>query len=99
MDGAQRQRPGDQRGEAPSSQLNYVRQPCDYWGKARNFTEARQLLPHDVFQATTQAEMPTSYWCVPTALSDAAQVVRAFNGTAGVLAVTEPSERSTTRRR
>jgi cell division transport system permease protein len=74
------------------AQLNYVRQPCEYWGKARNFAEARQLLPNDVFQATTQSEMPTSYWCVPTALSDAAQVVRTFNGTAGVLAVTEPSE-------
>jgi cell division transport system permease protein len=72
------------------SQLNYVNQPCEYWGKARNFAEARQLLPTDVFQATTQAEMPTSFWCVPVALSDASQVVRTFNGAAGVLAVTEP---------
>ncbi len=73
------------------AQLNYVQQPCEYWNKQRNFTEARQLLPSDVFQATNQSEMPTSYWCVPLALSDAAQVVRTFNGTAGVLAVTEPS--------
>src|ERR1700759_1746963 len=35
------------------SQLNIVRQPCEYWNKARNFEEARQLLPHDVLQATS----------------------------------------------
>ena len=74
------------------SQLNYVTQPCAYWNKARNFTEARRLLPSDVFQATTQAEMPTSYWCTPVALSDAAQVVKTFTGTSGVLSVTEPQQ-------
>jgi len=74
------------------SQLNYVTQPCAYWNKARNFAEARRLLPSDVFQATTQAEMPTSYWCTPVALTDAAQVVRTFSGTAGVLSVTEPQQ-------
>jgi cell division transport system permease protein len=74
------------------SQLNYVTQPCAYWDKERNFTEARRLLPSDVFQATTQAEMPTSYWCTPVALADAAQVVHTFSGTAGVLSVTEPQQ-------
>ncbi len=74
------------------SQLNYVVQPCEYWFKTRFFQEARQLLPTDVFQATTVSEMPTSYWCVPVALSDAAQVVRTFSGTAGVLSVTEPQQ-------
>ena len=74
------------------SQLNYVTQPCAYWNKARNFTEARRLLPSDVFQATTEAEMPTSYWCTPVALNDAAQVVHTFSGTAGVLSVTEPQQ-------
>ncbi len=74
------------------SQLNYVTQPCAYWNKERNFTEARRLLPTDVFQATTEAEMPTSYWCTPVALADAAQVVRTFSGTAGVLSVTEPQQ-------
>jgi cell division transport system permease protein len=74
------------------SQLNYVQQPCEYWSKARNFQEARQLLPTDVFQATSVDQMPTSYWCVPLQLSDAAQVVNTFSGTAGVLAVTEPSQ-------
>ncbi len=74
------------------AQLNYVVQPCEYWNKARNFGEARRLLPTDVFQVTTVAEMPTSYWCTPVALSDAAQVVRTFNGAAGVQAVTEPEQ-------
>jgi cell division transport system permease protein len=74
------------------SQLNYVQQPCEHWNKQRNYNEARQLLPTDVLQATSVAEMPTSFWCVPLALSDASQVVRTFNGAAGVLAVTEPSQ-------
>jgi cell division transport system permease protein len=74
------------------SQLNYVVQPCAYWNKARNFSEAHRLLPSDVIQATTEAEMPTSYWCTPVALTDAAQVVHTFNGTAGVLSVTEPQQ-------
>jgi cell division transport system permease protein len=74
------------------SQLNYVTQPCAYWNKERNFNEARLLLPSDVFQATTEAEMPTSYWCTPIALTDAAQVVKTFSGTAGVLSVTEPQQ-------
>jgi cell division transport system permease protein len=74
------------------SQLNYVTQPCAYWDKERNFTEARRLLPSDVFQATTEAEMPTSYWCTPVALADAAQVVHTFSGTSGVLSVTEPQQ-------
>ena len=74
------------------SQLNYVQQPCAYWNKARNFSEARRLLPSDVFQATTESEMPTSYWCNPIALTDAAQVVHTFSGTAGVLSVTEPQQ-------
>ncbi len=74
------------------SQLNYVQQPCAYWNKARNFSEARRLLPSDVFQATTESEMPTSYWCTPVALTDAAQVVHTFSGTAGVLSVTEPQQ-------
>src|SRR5579863_4526054 len=72
------------------SQLNYVVQPCAYWNKARNFSEARKLLPSDVIEATSVAEMPTSYWCTPVALDDAVQVVHTFSGTAGVLAVTEP---------
>ena len=72
------------------AQLNYVVQPCAYWDKARNFQEEGKLLPSDVVQATTVDEMPTSYWCTPVALSDAAQVVRAFEGAPGVLNVTEP---------
>ncbi len=72
------------------TQLNYVVQPCEYWNKARNYSEARHLLSSDVFQATTQSEMPTSFWCTPIALADATQVVRTFSGVAGVSLVTEP---------
>lgn len=72
------------------SQLSYVRQPCAYWDKARNFTEARKLLPSDVLQATTKAEMPTSYWCTPVALADANQLIHALHGTPGVWTVTAP---------
>jgi cell division transport system permease protein len=74
------------------AQLNYVVQPCQYWNKQRNYEEARRLLSSDVFQATTVAEMPTSFWCTPVALADAAQVVRTFSGSAGVKAVTEPQQ-------
>ena len=72
------------------TQLNYVRQPCVYWNKARNFSEAKKLLPSDVMQATTQSEFPTSYWCTPVTLADASQVITAFNGTPGVAKVTAP---------
>jgi cell division transport system permease protein len=72
------------------SQLNYIRQPCTYWDKQRNFNEARKLLPSDVVAATTVADMPTSYWCVPQTLPDAAQVKTALVGTEGVLDVTTP---------
>src|SRR5580692_8668422 len=41
------------------AQLNYVRQPCAYWGKQRNYNEARKLIGSDILQATTVAEMPT----------------------------------------
>ncbi len=74
------------------TQLNYVVQPCEYWNKARNYAEARHLLSSDVFQATNESEMPTSFWCTPIALSDAAQVVRTFSGVAGVSLVTEPEQ-------
>jgi cell division transport system permease protein len=72
------------------TQLTYVRQPCAYWNKKRNFAEARKLLPSDVLQATTQAEMPTSYWCTPVQLSDSSQLIAALKGTPGVLTVTAP---------
>jgi cell division transport system permease protein len=72
------------------SQLTYVRQPCVFWDKARNFAEARKLLPSDVLQATTKAQMPTSYWCTPVQLSDSNQLITALKGTPGVLTVTAP---------
>jgi cell division transport system permease protein len=72
------------------AQLNYVRQPCVYWNKARNFAEAKKILPSDVTAATNESEFPTSFWCTPVALSDASQVIQTFKGTAGVDTVTAP---------
>src|SRR5665213_1669850 len=72
------------------TQLTYVRQPCAYWDKQRNFNEARKLLPSDVLQATTVSEMPTSYWCTPLQLADSNQLITALKGTPGVLTVTAP---------
>jgi len=72
------------------SQLNYVRQPCVFWDKARNFAEAKKILPSDVTAATNESEFPTSFWCTPVALSDASQVIQTFKGTAGVDTVTAP---------
>jgi cell division transport system permease protein len=74
------------------AQINYVVQPCAYWDKTRNFQEARKLLTSDEFQATTKAEMPTSFWCTPRELQDAELVRRAFNATPGVKTVTEPQQ-------
>jgi cell division transport system permease protein len=72
------------------AQLNYVRQPCVYWNKARNFAEAKRILPSDVTASTNESEFPTSFWCTPVALSDASQVIATFKGTAGVDTVTAP---------
>jgi cell division transport system permease protein len=72
------------------TQLEAVRQPCVYWNKARNYADARKLLPSDVMQATTEAEFPTSYWCTPVTLADTNQVISAFKGIPGVLTVMAP---------
>ena len=74
------------------AQLNYVQQPCAYWDKQRNFSEAGKLLTSDERQAVTVAEMPTSFWCTPVALTDAQQVQTTFKGAPGVQAVTEPQQ-------
>jgi len=74
------------------AQLNYVVQPCQYWDKEQNYQEARKLLTSDEFAATTVAAMPTSFWCRPIALPDAALVVKTFSGAPGVKTVTEPQQ-------
>jgi cell division transport system permease protein len=72
------------------AQLNYVRQPCVFWDKARNYADAKKVLPSGVVGITTVSDYPTSFWCTPVALSDASQVIQAFKGTAGVDAVMAP---------
>ena len=74
------------------SQLSYVRQPCAYWNKQRNFAEARKLLPADVIGATKESDMPTSYWCTPVVLADANQVISTMHGAPGVDTVTAPTQ-------
>jgi cell division transport system permease protein len=72
------------------AQLNYVRQPCAYWDKARNFKEAAKLLTSDELQATSVSQMPTSFWCTPVVLSDANQVIKTFSAPPGVRNVSAP---------
>jgi cell division transport system permease protein len=75
---------------AQLAQLNYVRQPCVFWDKARNYADARKILPSGVVSVTTVSDYPTSFWCTPVALSDASQVIQTFKGTPGVDTVTAP---------
>ena len=70
------------------AQLSYLRQPCAYWNKARNFTEARTLLPTEVIRGLTVKEMPTSFRCTPVASVDADKVIRTMDSALGVLTVT-----------
>ena len=72
------------------TQLKTVRQPCAYWNKARNYADARKLLPSDEMQGSTESAFPTSYWCTPVTLADANQVIQTFKGTPGVMTVTAP---------
>jgi hypothetical protein len=70
------------------AQLSYVRQPCAYWNKARNFVEARKLLPTEVIKGATVKEMPTSFRCTPVASVDDDKVIRTMDSALGVLTVT-----------
>jgi cell division protein FtsX len=70
------------------ARLSYLRQPCAYWNKSRNFAEARKLLPSDVSRNLTVADMPTSYWCMPVVLANANRVIDAMKGMPGVEIVT-----------
>jgi cell division protein FtsX len=80
--------------EARLARLSYLRHPCAYWNKARNYAEARKLLPFDIWHNATVADMPTSYWCTPVLLADANQVIRTMKGAPGVLTVTVGPARS-----
>ena len=70
------------------ARLNYLRQPCAYWNKPRNFAAARKLLPTDIWHKATVADMPTSYRCMPVVLTDATRVIAAMKGMPGVEIVT-----------
>jgi cell division protein FtsX len=70
------------------ARLSYLRRPCTYWSKTRNFAEARKLLPSAIWHKATIDDMPTSYWCTPAALADANRVIGTMRGVRGVLTVT-----------
>jgi cell division transport system permease protein len=72
------------------AQLNTIEQPCPYHGKAWNFAEARKLDGDIIDGNVTESQMPTSFWCTPIALADAAPIVRTFSNTPGVLAARAP---------
>ena len=74
--------------ETQLARLSYLRHPCAYWNKARNYADARTLLPSDVMQATTESEFPTSYWCTPKVLAYANQVIGTMKDAPGVFTVT-----------
>jgi cell division transport system permease protein len=75
--------------ETQLARLSYLRHPCAYWNKARNFAEARKLLPADAIGgATVVKDMPTSFWCMPVVLADANQVISAMKRAPGVETVT-----------
>jgi cell division transport system permease protein len=67
-----------------------VRQPCVFWDKARNYADAKKILPSGIIGVTKVSDYPTSFWCTPVALSDASQVIQTFKGTPGVDAVMAP---------
>jgi cell division protein FtsX len=73
---------------AQLARLSYLRRPCAYWNKTRNFAEARKLLPADIWHNATVADMPTSYWCTPVVLADANQIIKTMRDVPGVLTVT-----------
>ena len=82
------------------SKFSDLRQPCAYWNKARNFVEARKLLPADVGGVPLNVkDMPTSFWCTPVVLTDANQVIRGMIGMPGVETVTVVTNSSKPRRR
>ena len=92
LDEARRYLPADQGGRHPARPAQLRSAAVRLLEPGPQLLRGPQAAAPDVFQATSVSEMPTSYWCTPVALTDAAQVVRTFNGTAGVLSVTEPQQ-------
>jgi cell division transport system permease protein len=72
------------------AQLNTIAQPCPYHDKHWNFLEARKLDAAVIDGNVTESQMPTSFWCTPIALADAAPIVKTFSNTPGVLSAVAP---------
>jgi cell division protein FtsX len=80
--------------QARLARLSYLQRPCVYWNKARNFAEARKLLPVDIWHNASVADMPTSYWCALVTPADANQIISRMRRAPGVLTVTVDPARS-----
>lgn len=68
----------------------YVQQPCTYWGKARNYEEAKRLLAPYVFQTLHEDNMYTSFICTPKIPTDVTILTSTFSSQPGVNQVTAP---------
>ena len=66
------------------AQLSTIVQTCPYHDKAWNFQEARKLEGAIVDGNVTESAMPTSFWCTPLTLNDAAPIIKTFQGAPGV---------------
>jgi cell division transport system permease protein len=65
---------------------------CLFRSQAYDYAEAKQILPSDEVQATTQADYPSSYRCVLNDPSQAAAVYQQFIGKPGVYDVKYPGQ-------
>ncbi len=72
------------------SQLTTIQQPCPYHNKAWNYQEARKIDGSVVDGNVAVSAMPTSFWCKPVTLSDAAPIVTTFRGAPGVFNAVAP---------
>jgi cell division transport system permease protein len=65
---------------------------CDYKSQAYDYAEAKQILPPDELQATTESDYPSSYRCVLNDPSQAPVVYQNFVGKPGVFGVKYPGQ-------
>ena len=73
------------------SQFPYIKS-CIHRSQAYDFNEARVIEPADEFQATSQADYPSSYRCTLTDPSQAPAVYQQFIGKPGIFDVKYPGQ-------
>jgi cell division transport system permease protein len=86
---------------APASQANALGQElaqspyiksCIQRSQSYDYNEAKQILPADELDATTQADYPSSFRCVLNDPSQAPALAQAFNSRPGVQSVKYPGQ-------